>query len=56
MSAIVIPLRALTRRDDQDGVFILSEDAQRVMWRTVRPGIRQNERLQVVGEELQGRW
>jgi RND family efflux transporter MFP subunit len=53
--ATVIPLQALTKRDGKDGVFVLSEDGQRVMWRTVRPGMRQNDRLQVVGEGLKGK-
>ncbi len=52
--AIVIPIQALTRRNDEEGVFVVSEDGQSVVWRRVRPGIRQNERLQVVGEGLQG--
>ena len=52
--ATVVPFQALTRRDGQDGVFILSENGRRVTWHTVAPGIRQNERLQVTGERLQG--
>lgn len=52
--AIVVPARALTRRDGQEGVFVLSEDGHSVAWQTVRPGIRQEERLQVTGDGLQG--
>jgi RND family efflux transporter MFP subunit len=53
--ATVVPIQALTRRDEQDGVFVLSEDGHRVLWRAVTPGIQQDEYLQVVGEGLQGR-
>ena len=52
--ATVVPLRALTRRDGQDGVFVLAEDGLRVTWQPVTPGIRQDERLQVIGEGLRG--
>ena len=50
----VIPIQALTRRDGQDGVFVLSEDGKGVTWHTVTPGIRQDERLQVTGDGLHG--
>jgi RND family efflux transporter MFP subunit len=53
--AIVIPLQALTRRDDMEGVFILSEDGSKVTWQRVATGIRQGDRLQILDEELQGR-
>ncbi|MCB1762537.1 MAG: efflux RND transporter periplasmic adaptor subunit [Gammaproteobacteria bacterium] len=51
----VIPFQALTRRDGADGVFVLSPDGSSVSWHPVQPGIRQDERLQVTGEGLQGR-
>ena len=52
--ATVIPAQALTSRDDEEGVFVLSEDGHSVTWRSVKTGIRQGERLQVTGEGLQG--
>jgi RND family efflux transporter MFP subunit len=52
--ATVIPAQALTSRDNEEGVFVLADDGQRVTWRSVRRGIRQGERLQVTGEGLQG--
>jgi len=52
--ATVIPAQALTQRNGQEGVFVLSEDGNSVIWRTVQPGIHQGERLQVTGEGLQG--
>lgn len=53
-AATVIPLQAVTLRDGRDGVFVLSDDRRSVAWRTVQPGIRQDDRLQVTGEGLQG--
>lgn len=52
--ATIIPAQALTSRDDEEGVFVLSEEGHSVAWRSVKTGIRQGERLQVTGEGLQG--
>jgi len=52
--ATVVPLQALVRRDGEDGVFVLSSDGGSVIWRIVKLGIRQDERVQVTGEGLQG--
>lgn len=52
--AVVVPLQALTRRDGEDGLFVLAEDGHHVHWRPVQPGIQQDGRLQVSGEGLQG--
>lgn len=52
-AAIVSDL-ALCNRGDQDGVFVLSADRRRVSWRPVRIGIRQGDRVQVIGEGLAG--
>jgi RND family efflux transporter MFP subunit len=51
----IVPEQALTRRDDSSGVFIVSEDGRSVVWREVKVGIRQGERVQVEGEGLSGR-
>ncbi|MCB1759910.1 MAG: efflux RND transporter periplasmic adaptor subunit [Gammaproteobacteria bacterium] len=50
----VVPFQALTRRDGMDGLFVLSPDGNSVSWHPVQPGIRQDQRLQVTGEGLQG--
>ncbi|MGD9266046.1 MAG: hypothetical protein PVH70_01365, partial [Desulfobacterales bacterium] len=42
-------------RDDKTGVFIVSEDGRSVTWRLVKVGIRENGRVQVVGDGLSGR-
>ena len=51
----IVPEQALTKRDDRNGVFIVSEDGRSVTWREVKPGIREGDRLQVEGEGLSGR-
>jgi multidrug efflux pump subunit AcrA (membrane-fusion protein) len=53
--ATIVPEQALTKRDDRNGVFIVSEDGRSVTWREVKPGIREGDRLQVEGEGLSGR-
>jgi len=53
--ATIVPEQALTIRDDKSGVFIVSEDGQSVVWREVKVGIREGDRVQVEGEGLSGR-
>jgi RND family efflux transporter MFP subunit len=53
--ATIIPEQALTIRDDRSGVFIASEDGQSVVWREVKIGIREGDRVQVEGQGLSGR-
>ena len=53
--ATIVPERALTIRDDKNGVFIVSEDGQSVVWREVKVGIREGDRVQVEGQGLSGR-
>lgn len=53
--AIIVPEQALTTRDGHEGIFLLSGDEASVVWRAVQPGIRQGKRLQVTGEDLDGR-
>jgi len=53
--AIIIPEQALTIRNDQSGVFIVSVDGKTVAWREVKVGIREGDRVQVEGAELSGR-
>jgi len=52
---IIVPEQALTIRDDKTGVFIVAEDGQSVVWREVKVGIRQGDRVQVDGTGLSGR-
>jgi len=52
--AVIVPEKALTRRNDYSGVFILNEDRQSVAWREVQVGIREGNRVQVDGKDLSG--
>ena len=53
--ATIVPEQALTKRDDRNGVFIVSKNGQSVVWREVKVGIREGDRVQVEGEGLSGR-
>jgi RND family efflux transporter MFP subunit len=53
--ATIVPEQALTKRDDRNGVFVVSEDGRSVIWREVKVGIRQSGQVQVEGEGLSGR-
>lgn len=53
--ATIVPEQALTTRNDKSGVFIISEDGRSVVWREVKVGIRESDRVQVEGEGLSGR-
>ena len=53
--AVIVPEQALTERNDQTGVFVVSGDGQSVRWREVAVGIRAGDRVQVEGQGLTGR-
>jgi RND family efflux transporter MFP subunit len=46
---LLIPHQALVKREDQFGVFVLSEDNKKVRWALVRTAIEQGGRIQVEG-------
>jgi RND family efflux transporter MFP subunit len=50
--ATIVPEQALATRDGHSGVFVLAADGQSVRWREVRVGIREGNRVQVMGEDL----
>ncbi|MEE4253797.1 MAG: efflux RND transporter periplasmic adaptor subunit [Desulfuromusa sp.] len=52
--ATIIPEQALTKRDDQVGIFLLNEDRKSVKWHEVTVGIRDDTRVQVEGEDISG--
>jgi len=54
-NATILPERALTKREDRVGVFLVDESGSSVVWREVVLGIRDGSRVQVVGEALSGR-
>jgi RND family efflux transporter MFP subunit len=53
--ATIVPYRALTRRGDKDGVFLVSGDGASVKWCEVTVGIRDGKRVQVEGVPATGR-
>jgi len=54
-AASIVPLSAIVKRNGTDVVFVLDEDGQTVRRRAVRLGVRENERVEVFGEDITGR-
>lgn len=52
--AAIVPDTALVKRKDEIGVFIVSADEKTVRWQPVQVGIRQGNRVQVSGDDLEG--
>jgi len=53
--AIIVPEQALALRNDQSGVFVVSEDGRSVSWQAVKVGFHEGNRVQVEGQGLTGR-
>jgi RND family efflux transporter MFP subunit len=53
--AVLVPEAALAKRNDKTGVFLLADDGRSVKWRPVTPGIREGDRVQILGDDLSGR-
>ncbi len=53
-NATLIPLQALTRRKDKDGVFVLDAQQKTAIWREVQRGIEQDKRVQISGVGPEG--
>jgi len=51
----IVPEQALTTRNETPGVFVVSDDGKSVVWREVKVGIREGDRVQVQGKGLSGR-
>lgn len=54
-SATIVPVQALATRDERQGVFVVTPQGDRVVWRPVTPGIQQGSRIQVSGDSISGR-
>lgn len=52
--AAIVPAEALVRREGQTGVFVVTADRRQARWVEVREGLREGERVQVIGEGLTG--
>jgi len=53
--AVIVPAAALTKRDDETGAFVVTDDGGHVRWKPLRIGIRDGERVQVLDDDLGGR-
>lgn len=53
--AVVVPERALTKRNDKVGIFLVGLEGNSVRWQEVQVGIRDGERVQLLDEGLEGR-
>lgn len=53
--ATIVPAQAVTLRNDRSGVFVVSANGRSVTWYEVEVGIRDGNRIQLVGQELSGR-
>jgi hypothetical protein len=49
-----VPFDALTQRNGATGVFVLDAARERVAWRAVEVGVREGERVQLLGEAFSG--
>ena len=53
--AVIVPYAALTERQDRTGLFLVDAAGMRVSWREVEVGIREEDRVQITGDGLEGR-
>lgn len=54
-NAVSVPELAITRRNDQTGVFLVSEDGSTVRWVEIKPGIQDGNQVELIGADLTGR-
>jgi len=53
-AATIVPVSALLTREGVEGVFVLPAGARTVRWVPVRRGLREGDRVQVLGDGLSG--
>jgi RND family efflux transporter MFP subunit len=51
----IVPRQAVTKRNNEDGVFVVDEGKKTVSWLPVTVGITSGDRTQVIAEDLAGR-
>lgn len=54
--ATIVPRTAITRRQDRDGVFVLSEDGGSVRWQPVELGVESARQVEVKNGSDLGKW
>jgi len=52
--ATIVPAAALTTRNDRLGIFVVAADGASVVWREVKPGIRAEDRVQLLDDAPTG--
>ena len=52
--AAIVPADAIVNRDDVQGIFVVKKGTRIVLWREVTVGIRQGNRVEVQGDDLEG--
>jgi multidrug efflux pump subunit AcrA (membrane-fusion protein) len=52
--ARIVPIESIVTRSDVQGLFILAADGEHARWQPVTLGIRDEDRVQVSGEGLEG--
>ncbi|HMS17429.1 MAG TPA: efflux RND transporter periplasmic adaptor subunit, partial [Planctomycetota bacterium] len=50
-SATIVPITAVTKRNDRTGVFLVDEKASVAIWKEVEVGIRDGDRVQISASE-----
>lgn len=53
--AVSVPEMAITKRNNQTGVFRVTEDSQSVEWVEVKEGFKSGEQVQLIDTDLSGR-
>lgn len=51
----IVSEKALTKRNDRMGIFLVSPDGNSVIWKEVTVGIKDDDRIEILGQTLSGR-
>jgi len=51
----VVPLKAISKREQQQGIFLLSKDNKTVIWQIVETGIKQDGFVELLSPEVSGK-
>lgn len=54
-NATIVPAESIVKRSETQGIFLVTPDGQHAQWIPVSVGIRDGDRVQLIGEELEGR-
>ncbi|GJL82204.1 MAG: hypothetical protein DHS20C01_18380 [marine bacterium B5-7] len=53
--AVILPATSLVVRDGSSGVFVVDDDGATVHWQSVETGVRDGDRVQAIGSDVEGR-